>query len=307
MPTRADQTAAVRAFGRFYTGFLGALNEGLLSSPFSLTEARVIYELAQRGATDSATLSADLGLDSGYLSRVVGRLADEGVIARTVSPDDGRVRQLSLTAAGTATFAELDASSSAQIDAALSPLNAEQRRELLHAMRAIQSLLGASPPSAVPYVLRPPQPGDMGWVVQRHGVLYAEEYRWDSSFEAMAAELVCAFVRNFDSERERCWIAEREGVNVASVFLMKKSEHVAQLRMLLVEPHARGLGIARRLVQECTRFARHAGYSEIVLWTNSVLVGARRLYETEGYVLVDAAPHHSFGQELVGENWRLVL
>ncbi|MBL0937904.1 MAG: MarR family transcriptional regulator [Gemmatimonadaceae bacterium] len=302
----ADQIQAVRAFSRFYTRFVGALNEGLLSSPFSLTEARLIYELASRGRADAVTLSADLGLDSGYLSRVIGRLTEQGIVSRSASPEDGRVKSLALSSAGEATYAQLNAASNAQIERALAALSSDDRARLQAAMHTIRTVLGESP-SPTPYVLRPPNPGDLGWVVQRHGAIYAAEYHWDMRFEGLVAEIVAAFARNFDAQRERCWIAEIDGENVGSVFLVKKSETTAQLRMLLVEPRARGHGIARRLVRECARFARQVGYDEIVLWTNSILTSARRIYETEGYVLVEEEPHESFGHSLVGQYWRLTL
>lgn len=302
-----EQIAAVRAFSRFYTRFVGALNEGLLSSPYTLTEARVIYELASRGRADGVTLSTDLGLDPGYLSRVISRLSEQGIVTRSASPDDGRVKSLALSDAGTATYAQLNAASNAQVERALAALSSDERARLQAAMHTIRTVLGEPARDAQPYVLRPPHAGDLGWVVQRHGAIYAEEYHWDMRFEGLVAEIVSTFVRNFDPQRERCWIAERDGENVGSVFLVKKTDTTAQLRMLLVEPRARGLGIARRLVRECERFARQVGYGEIVLWTNSILTSARHIYETEGYVLIDEAPHESFGHALVGQHWRLTL
>ncbi|MCC6246036.1 MAG: MarR family transcriptional regulator [Gemmatimonadaceae bacterium] len=307
MPVDPEQISAVRAFSRFYTRFVGALDEGLLNSPFSLTEARVIYELASRGSADAVSLAADLGLDSGYLSRVIGRLVDQKLIARTTSAEDGRVKSLSLSITGRDSAARLNASSDTQVERVLAERAVDDRARLLGAMRTVRTILGDTPPSPVPYVLRPPHPGDLGWVVQRHAAIYANEYHWDMRFEGLVAEIVATFVRNFDAQRERCWIAERNDENVGSVFLVKKTETTAQLRMLLVEPSARGLGIASHLVKECTRFARQVGYREIVLWTNSILTSARRIYEAEGYVLVDEAPHESFGHALVGQHWRLTL
>lgn len=309
-PPRAvppEQVEAVRAFSRFYTRFVGALNEGLLSSPYTLTEARLIYELASRGRADAVTLSTDLALDPGYLSRVIGRLTEQGIVTRSASPDDGRVKALSLSEAGTATFAQLNAASDAQVERALAALSPDDRARLHTAMHTIRTVLGEPSPTSPPYVLRPPHAGDLGWVVQRHGAIYAEEYHWDMRFEGLVAEIVSHFARDFDAQRERCWIAERDGANVGSVFLVKKSDTTAQLRLLLVEPSARGHGIARRLVRECARFARQVGYAEIVLWTNSILTSARRIYETEGYELIDEAPHESFGHSLVGQHWRLTL
>lgn len=297
----------VRAFGRFYTGFLGALREGLLDSPFTLTEARTIYELAKRDAVATTTLSQELGLDPGYLSRVVKRLEKSSLVQKTVSPHDGRVRWLALTPEGEATFAKLDAASASQVAEALAPLSPKDREALVDAMGTIQKLLQPTPPEAVPFVLRPPHPGDLGWVVQRHGAVYAEEFHWGQRFEGLVAGIVAAFAEENDPRRERCWIAEVDGRNAGSVFLVEKSRTVAQLRLLLVERHARGLGIGRRLVSECTRFARQAGYTSIMLWTNSVLASARRIYEAEGYRLIREEPHDSFGHDLIGQHWTLEL
>lgn len=304
-PGLAAQFEAVRQFGRFYTRYLGALREGLLDSPFSLTEARTIYELAHRDVIDAGTLSDELGLDAGYMSRVVGRLEAAGIVSRTTSPDDGRVRQLALTAEGTDAFAQLNAASAMQFEQALAPLSDGDRQSLVTAMKTIQTLLEDTPAERVPFILRPPQPGDLGWVVQRHGAIYAREYRWDTRFEGLVAEIVGRFAKDHDSTRERCWMAEKDGVNVGSVFLVQKTREIAQLRLLLVERHARGLGIGRRLVSECTRFARNVGYQSITLWTNSVLHSARRIYEQEGYRLIEEEAHHSFGHDLVGQNWLL--
>jgi DNA-binding MarR family transcriptional regulator/GNAT superfamily N-acetyltransferase len=300
---------AVRRFNRFYTRQIGVLNEGLLDSPFSLTEARVLYELAQHEQTTAARLARELGLDPGYLSRILRRLQQRGLLRRRRSDTDGRQRLLSLTARGQAAFSKLDAASRDQIAAMLRELSPEEQDRLLHAMRTVESVLGAPAEHRVPYILRPHQPGDMGWVVHRHGVLYNREYGWDETFEALVAEIVAAFIRDYDPRRERCWIAEMDGENVGSVFLVKDPERegVAKLRLLLVERHARGLGIGRRLVQECTRFARQVGYRKISLWTTSVLEAARRIYAQEGYRLVHAEPYHSFGHDLVSETWELEL
>ena len=303
----ADQIERVRAFNRFYTRRIGALERGFLDSPFSLAEARVLYELAHRDEPTAAEIAADLGLDPGYLSRILRGFARAGLVEKRPSPRDSRRRLLSLTEMGRAAFTPLDAASRAQIAAMLQQLSPEAQRRLLEAMGAVAELLEASGSRAEPYVLRPHGPGDMGWVVARHGALYAREYAWDATFEALVAEIVAGFLRNFDPARERCWIAERNGENVGSVFLMKHPERagVARLRLLLVDPAARGLGIGRRLVEECTRFARQTGYSAITLWTNDVLVSARRIYEAAGYRLVHEAPHHSFGHDLVEQTWEL--
>lgn len=300
---------AVRRFNRFYTKQIGVLSGSLLNSSFSLAEARVLYELAHHEQTTATHLAQELELDPGYLSRILRRLQQRGLIHRRRSDTDGRQVLLSLTERGQAAFSEINAASRNEIEGMLRELSPAAQDRLLEAMHTIESLLGAPEEHRVPYILRPHQPGDMGWVVHRHGVLYRREYGWDETFEALVAEIVAAFVRDYDARRERCWIAESGGENVGSVFLVKHPERegVAKLRLLLVEPHARGLGIGRRLVHECTRFARQVGYRTITLWTNSVLDAARRIYEREGYRLVHREPHHSFGHDLIGETWELEL
>ncbi|HLT02614.1 MAG TPA: bifunctional helix-turn-helix transcriptional regulator/GNAT family N-acetyltransferase [Geminicoccaceae bacterium] len=301
------RVAAVRRFNRFYTRQIGVLEEGLAQSPFSLTEARVLYELAQRERPTAAELGRDLGLDAGYLSRILRGFEDKGLIARRPSDTDGRQSLVALTAAGRAAFDRLERATRAQIAAMLQPLSARAQGRLLQAMATIEALLSGGGESRVPYVLRTHQPGDLGWIVQRHGALYAEEYGFDETFEGLVAEIVAQFARGHDPTRERCWIAERDGVAVGSVMLVRAAEDVAKLRLLLVEPEARGLGIGARLVEECTRFARRAGYRTITLWTNSMLHAARRIYQNAGYRLVRAEPHHSFGHDLIGETWELTL
>lgn len=298
---------AVRRFGRFYTRRIGVLEEGLLHSPFSLTEARVIYELAHREPVSAAVLGDDLGLDAGYLSRVVATLERRGIVSKAISPDDGRVRLLALTQAGRQEFATLNEASRAQVESMLTALEPAERASLIDSMARIREILGEDEPAEVPYLLRPPVPGDLGWVIQTHGRMYHREYGWNEQFEGLVSKVVSEFVKHFDPERERCWIAEKDGDSVGSVFLVRKSERVAQLRLLLVTPQARGLGIGGRLVRECTQFARDAGYEAITLWTNSVLHAACRLYEREGYRLVEEEPHHSFGADLVGQIWELTL
>lgn len=299
----------VRRFNRFYTRQIGLLQEGLLQSPFSLTEARVIYELAHHEQTTATHIGQELGLNAGYLSRILRGFERRGLIEKMPSETDRRQFLLSLTDQGRRAFAELNAASRNEIEAVLDALSEEQQQRLIQAMHTTERLLGAQPEHRVPYILRPHQSGDMGWVVQRHGVLYNREYGWDERFEALVADIVAQFIQNFDPKQERCWIAEKDGENVGSVFLVRHPERggVAKLRLLLVEPKARGLGIGKRLVQECTRFARQVGYQKIALWTNSVLHAARTIYGQEGYQLVHEEPHHSFGHDLVGQTWELEL
>ena len=300
--------AAVRRFNRFYTRRIGVLNDGLLESPFSLTEVRILFELAHSPGVTATALRDELNLDPGYLSRLLRRLEHRGLVARTSSASDGRVAHLALTETGRNEFRSLDERADAEVRALISALSAAQQRRLLSALRAIEELL-AGPPHAQrePYLLRSHQPGDMGWVVHRHGVVYAEEYGWDERFEALVAQVVASFIQRFDSRRERCWIAERDGEIVGSVFLVQKSKTVAQLRLLLVEPSARGLGIGGRLVDECIRFARQRGYRKMTLWTNHVLHAARRIYQRAGFQLVSEKPHDMFGSGLIGQTWELTL
>lgn len=307
--TEAGQIEAVRRFNRFYTRQIGLLEDGLLRTCFSLPEARVVYELAHQAEATATSLREQLGLDAGYLSRILRGLQARRLVERRPSRTDRRRLLLSLTEEGQAAFGELNAASRRQVGDLLAGLDDAARQRLVASMEEVERLLGATPEPRVPYILRPHQAGDMGWVVQRHGVLYREEYGWDASFEALVAEVVAGFLRGFDARRERCWIAEREGQNVGSVFVVRHPERegVAKLRLLLVEPSARGLGIGQRLVRECTRFARQAGYHTLTLWTNSVLHAARRIYQAEGYRLVAEEPHHSFGHDLVAETWELAL
>jgi len=307
MTDLSQRVEAVRRFNRFYTKQIGVLPEKLLRSPFSLTEARILYELAHREQTTATRLAKELGLDGGYVSRILGQFEKRGFIARQPSETDARMSLLQLTGKGEKAFEIIDTRSRRQIEAVLKGLSAAGQNRLVEAMNTIAGLLGAQAEQKVPYLLRPHRPGDMGWVVHRHGALYAEEYNWDERFEALVAGIVSNFIQRYDPKRERCWIAEREGEIVGSVFLVKKSKTVAKLRLLLVEPEARGLGIGTRLVQECSRFARQAGYRKIILWTNSVLHAARRIYQAEGYRLVREEPHLSFGHDLIGETWELKL
>ena len=299
--------AAVRRFTRFYTGRIGVLQERLLASPFSLAEGRVLYELANRAQPTATELARDLGLDAGYLSRILRGFERQKLLARSASKSDGRQSLLAITDKGRKAFAPLNARSRQEIAAMLRPLTAPEQESLVDALRAVERLLGAPDENRAPYVLRPPAPGDMGWVVGRHGALYAQEYGFDSGFESLVAEIVAKFVRSFDPKRERCFIAERDGDNVGSVFLVRRSATIAQLRLLLVEPKARGLGIGARLVDEVVRFARQSGYRKITLWTQADLTAARAIYQRAGFRLVKTEPHHSFGHDLVGEYWERKL
>jgi DNA-binding MarR family transcriptional regulator/N-acetylglutamate synthase-like GNAT family acetyltransferase len=306
-PAVDHRVASVRRFNRLYTQRIGALDEGLLKSPFSLAEVRVLYEVGHRSGATAAELARDLALDAGYLSRILGRLARRGLVRRTPSDADGRRTLLDLTDKGAKTLGPLEARSSEDIRGLLGTLSDADQNRLIQAMATIEALFGARPAGGTPYVLRPHRPGDVGWIVHRHAALYAQEYGWDEEFEALVAEVGAKFIRGYDPKRERCWIAERDGEPVGSVVLVRKSNGVAQLRLLLVEPGARGLGIGARLVEECIRFARHAGYRKIVLWTNSILHAARRIYEAAGFRLMSEKPHHSFGKDLVAQTWELDL
>lgn len=301
----SDRIAAIRRFNRFYTRWIGVLQEGLLRSRFSLAETRVLYELAHRSDATATELGRDLGLDAGYLSRILARFEEDGLIARVPSAEDRRRSVLSLTNEGAAAFAPLDEGARGEIAGLIGGLAAPAQDELVGAMGRIEALLGADPTR--PYVIRPPHAGDIGWVVARHGALYAEEYGFDACFEALVATVTGAFLAEHDPARERCWVAERDGVNLGSVFLVRASDELAKLRLLLVEPAARGEGIGRRLVEECLAFARAAGYRRVTLWTNDVLTAARRIYQRTGFQLIRSEPHQKFGPSIVGEDWELVL
>jgi DNA-binding MarR family transcriptional regulator/GNAT superfamily N-acetyltransferase len=307
LETRVD---AVRRFNRFFTRRIGVLHEGLLHSPYSLAEARIIFEVAHRDrALTASDLSRELGLDPGYLSRMLARLEQQGLIDKLRSETDARRRFLSLTPEGEEAFSLLDARSREEVVEMLGGLSEGDQLRLIEAMRSIEGILGGGKgfKFSEPFVLRPHEPGDMGWVVHRHGVLYAKEYGWDERFEALVARIVADFVDGYDPSKERCWIAEMGGEIVGCVFVVRASDTVAKLRLLLVEPEARGLGLGTRLVEECIRFARSRGYEKLTLWTNSVLGAARRIYEEHGFELVDEEEHHSFGKDLVGQNWELAL
>jgi DNA-binding MarR family transcriptional regulator/N-acetylglutamate synthase-like GNAT family acetyltransferase len=306
-PSLERNIAAVRRFNRFYTAKIGALREDYNASPFSLAEARVLYELANRERPSASELARDLGLNPGYLSRILSGFEKKRLVVCERSAADRRKTHLVLTEKGRHAFAPLNARSRQEIGALLGALPRRERERLVAAMHTIEALLAAPQEVKAPYLLRPHQPGDMGWVIGRHGALYAEEYGWDDTFEALVAEIAAKFLRHFDPKRERCWIAEKDGETVGSVFLVKKSATVAQLRLLLVDPKARGLGIGVRLVEECIAFARRTGYRKIVLWTNDILHAARRIYQAKGFRLVEEEKHRSFGHDLVGQIWELGL
>jgi DNA-binding MarR family transcriptional regulator/GNAT superfamily N-acetyltransferase len=300
--------AAVRRFNRFYTQRIGALRRRMYDSPLSLTEVRVLYELAHREAATASDLAQALDLDPGYLSRILQGFERAGWLRRTRSARDGRQSHLTLTAAGRRAFAPLDRESHDQVAALLAPLPDAQARKLVDSMEAIESLLAtAADAPGDDVVLRTHRAGDIGWIVSHHGALYAQEYRWDATFEALVAEIAARFLRRFDAERERCWIAEYRGERVGCVCLVKRSASVAQLRLLLVEPSARGLGIGKRLVDECIAFARKAGYRRMMLWTNGGLDAARAIYEARGFRLTHEERHHSFGHDLVGQTFEMDL
>jgi len=301
-----NRVAVVRRFSRFYTRKIGVLHEGLLGSPLSLAEGRVIWELAQRAQATASELAAELGLDSGYLSRILAGFEQKGLIERRPSEHDGRRVMIALGEAGWALYETIDARSRGAVAAMLGELNGADQVQLVAALETAERLLTPGRRGGGPaYMLRPHQPGDIGWIIHRHGALYAEEYGLDMTFEALVARIAAGFIENFDAARERCWIAECEGAVAGAVLLVKESEEVAKLRLLYVEPAARGHGIGSRLVAECIRFARQRRYRKITLWTNDVLVAARHIYQAAGFRLVCEEPHRSFGRDLVGQFWEL--
>jgi DNA-binding MarR family transcriptional regulator/GNAT superfamily N-acetyltransferase len=309
IPIADEAVSQFRSFTRFYTRFIGTLQEGILGSALSLAEARVLYELAtQTGPTAKQIVSA-LGLDPGYLSRILGRFEKEGFLRRMAAPKDARRQILQLTRKGLALFRDLNQRSDEQVQTVLGTLEPAQRDSLVTSMGRIEALLGRPIADERAFSLRSHRPGDMGWVVHREGALYAQEYGWDERFEALAARVVADFIDHFDSNRERCWIAERDGEQLGHIFLVKHPERegVAKLRLLLVEPSARGMGVGHALVAECVRFAREAGYRKITLWTQSILTAAHRIYQQAGFHLVHEEPHHSFGKDLVAQTWELDL
>jgi DNA-binding MarR family transcriptional regulator/GNAT superfamily N-acetyltransferase len=304
-PEFEQRIAAVRRFSRFYTRQLGLLQEHLVETPYSLSEARVLYELAHRDPVTASALAADLDLDHGYLSRILRRFGDDGMIAKKRVPDDGRQSLISLTAKGRKAFAPLNKGSHDQVAELLGKLSGADQTRVVAAMGTIEHVLGASPdaPAPEPIILRPHRPGDMGWVTSAHGALYAQEYGWDITFEALVAKITAEFIENFDPKREHCWIAEMNGERVGSVFVVRKTDEIAKLRLLIIDPKARGLGLAKRLVDECLRFAKGAGYTSMTLWTQSTLLAARAIYAKAGFRLTGEEPNHSFGVDLISETW----
>lgn len=308
-PGVSGEIAKFRHFNRMYTRYIGTLNEGLLDSEYSLAEARVLWELANRNAPKASEIAEDLGMDPGYLSRLLGKFERDGLLQKKTSEQDGRYAELVLTTRGKSVFKKLNERSNEQADAALQGLPPAARTELIQCMQSIEQLLIKTDRARGPYVLRPHRVGDMGWIVYREGLGYAEQYGWDATFEALVANIVCDFITHFEPARERCWIAEVEGQHMGHVFLVKhpSEANTAKLRLLFVEPSARGMGLGHALVNECVQFARTAGYRKIVLWTQSMLTAAHRIYQGAGFVLVKEQPHHSFGHDLVGQEWELDL
>ena len=302
-----DQISAVRAFNRFYTRKLGIIEPKLLDSPWTLQEARIIYEIGERPDGTATDLVRALGLDAGFLSRTLQALQRRQIVARKPSKSDRRATELALTAKGRAAFAELVSRSQNAVAALMDELGHAERAAVVNAMTTIEHALEPPARKSAGFLLRSHRPGDIGWIVSRHGAIYAQEYGWDISFEALAAEICAQFIRSYDASRERCWIAEINGEPVGSVFLVKASDEVAKLRLLLVEKQARGLGVGRALTGQCIRFARDAGYRSMTLWTQSNLVAARGIYQRAGFQRVGEEKHHSFGVDLVGETWELKL
>lgn len=304
----SDAIEAVRRFSRFYTSRMGLLGPNPYGSQFSLTEVRVLYELAHRDGLAARDLARDLKIDAGYISRILERFRRQGLVRRMSSPADGRASLLALTAKGRKAVAPMERASRQSIGGMIAPLSDRDRSQLSQSLASVERLLdGGGPAKQEAYILRPHRPGDMGWVISAHGEIYAEEFGWNIEFEAFVAEIAAKFIKEFDPVWENCWIAEKDGERIGAVFVVRHSKRVAKLRMLIVDPRGRGLGLGRRLVEECLRFARAKGYAKMVLWTNSVLTAARAIYIATGFKLVAEEKHHSFGVDLVGETWELEL
>ncbi|WP_248965254.1 bifunctional helix-turn-helix transcriptional regulator/GNAT family N-acetyltransferase [Sphaerisporangium perillae] len=297
-----ELVAGVRAFNRFYTRVIGVLGAGMHDTPYSLTEARVLFELDRKEAMETGELRRLLGLDAGYLSRMLARFEGDDLLTRERSPDDARRQVVRLSERGQAVYRTLDQASASGVRAMLAPVSEEDRRRLISAMTTIQGILDGGPAPGG-YVIRPPRPGDLGWVVHRHGVLYAQEYGWDETFEALTGRIVADYVRDHDPKREAAWIAEVGGSPAGSIFCVRKDDRTAQLRLLLVEPSARGMGIGRRLVEECLVFAARAGYERIVLMTVDVLAAARHLYQRAGFELDEQHAERAYGAEVTVQYW----
>lgn len=295
--------AAVRRFSRFYTRELGLLREGLVGAGFSLTEGRVLYELAHRDKVTASELAAALDMDHGYLSRILRRFGDDGLLKKVRAPNDARQSLITITPKGRKAFAPLNKGSHDQVAEWLGRLTDAEQARVVGAMATVESLLGHNDTRPDPILLRPHRPGDMGWVTSAHGAIYANEYGWDITFEAMVAKIVAEFIENFDAKRECCWIAEMDGAPVGSAFVVKKSDTVAKLRLVIVDAKARGLGVGKRLVDECLRFAKSAGYKSMTLWTQDNLTAARGIYQRAGFKLIASEKNHSFGVDLVSETW----
>ncbi len=306
-PDLEARVAAVRHFTRFYTPLIGVFEEHYLKTPFSLTEGRVLYELAHRDAVTATALAADLNLDHGYLSRILRGFGEAGLVAKKRAPDDARQSLITITAKGRKAFAPLNKASRDQVAALLARLSSADQERVVGAMRQVENLLGAPKPAARAIVLRPHRPGDMGWVTSANASLYAQEYGWDISYEALVARITADFIENFDPKRERCWIAEMDGERVGSAFVVKKTDAIAKLRLLIIDPKARGLGVGKRLVDECLRFAQEAGYKSMTLWTQANLLAARGIYAHAGFKCTAAEPNHAFGVDLISETWDIDL
>ena len=302
-----DRIAALRRFNRFYTQKIGVLDNGYLQSPFSLAEARVLYELAHQEETTASELSASLGLDMGYLSRILGKLQEQDLIKRAPAEQDARQRLIQVTPKGRKAVNALDSRSHHQAGALLAGLTAPQQADVLQAMSQIQSALGDPPEVSEPYIIRTHRTGDLSWIAHRHAVLYRQEYGWNEAFEALVLEICASFLKNYDAVTEHCWLAERSGEILGCVMLVKQSKTISKLRLLLVEPSARGIGMGRRLVEECIRFAREAGYKKMVLWTHANLTAARAIYQKTGFRLVGTDSHEDFGPRVTSETWELAL
>lgn len=304
-----DYIARIRHFNRFYTRLIGLITGHYLDSPFSLTEARVLYELANQTQPTATVVNAELRLDAGYLSRILNGFSKTGLITKTASRDDARASILTLTEKGRQAYEDLNSRSQAGIQSLLEPLSPGNQSRVVTAMGIIESLLNNSKSEkpASPLFIRPPVPGDMGWVVKRHAELYAQEYGWDEKFEGLVAGIVSDFVKNFNPSCERCWIAEQNGENVGCIFLVKLDDTTAKLRMLLVDPKTRGMGLGGKLVDECVQQARRFGYKKMVLWTNNILHSAIHLYEKAGFHKVSEEPEHAYGHDLIFENWEMDL